>query len=90
MEFLLREEPGFGNPRSDSLLNPDDILGTPRFQNRMLGSVDLKLPIVQGSGVNPVAELVVAQRQADQRCRLGTEGRLSRVQMRSGEAHVPG
>lgn len=60
VEFLLREEPNFSNPRSDSLLNPDDILGTPRFQNRMLGSVDLKLPIVQGSGVNPVAELVVA------------------------------
>jgi|GEM_PF-1502512 len=59
-EFLLREEPGYGNPRSDSLLNPDDILGTPRFQNRVLGSIDAKLPIVQGSGVNPVAELVVA------------------------------
>lgn len=60
VEFLLREEPGFGNPRSDSLLNPDDIIGAPRFQNRMLGSVDVKLPIVQGSGVNPVAELVLA------------------------------
>lgn len=60
IEFLLREEPGYGNPRGDSMLNPDDILGTPRFQNRVLGSVNAKLPIVQGSGVNPIAELVIA------------------------------
>lgn len=59
-QFLLREEPGFSAKRTDSLLNPDDILGMPRFQNRFLGSVDLKLPLIGGSGVNPVTELVVA------------------------------
>lgn len=59
-DFWLREEPGLSLSRKDSLLNPDDILGMPRLQNRVLASVDAKLPLVGGSGVNPIAELVVA------------------------------
>lgn len=59
-QFQLREEPGFNAKRTESLLNPDDILGMPRFQNRFLGSIDLKLPLIGGSGVNPITELVVA------------------------------
>ncbi|MFO1525450.1 MAG: hypothetical protein U1F16_05690 [Turneriella sp.] len=58
--FLLREEPGIGLKRSDSLLNPDDILGFPRLQNRVLASVDAKIPLIKGGGVNPIGELVIA------------------------------
>ncbi|MBV6493077.1 MAG: hypothetical protein LDLANPLL_01092 [Turneriella sp.] len=59
-QILLREEPGYAVARKDSLLNPDDFLGLPRVQNRVLASVDLKLPIIGGGGINPVLELVVA------------------------------
>ncbi|MFO1478886.1 MAG: hypothetical protein U1F40_01660 [Turneriella sp.] len=59
-DFLLREEPGISVSRKDSLLNPDDILGMPRLQNRVLASFDAKIPIVGGNNVNPIAELVVA------------------------------
>jgi hypothetical protein len=58
-DLLLREEPGI-SLRQNSLLNPDDILGMPRLQNRFLASFDAKLPIVGGNNVNPIAELVIA------------------------------
>lgn len=59
-DFLIREEPGYGLNRKDSLLNPGDILGMPRFQNRLLVNADAKIPLISGRGVNPIAELVVA------------------------------
>lgn len=59
-DFWLREEPGFSLRRKDSLLNPDDFLGLPRLQNRVLASVDAKIPIIGGVGINPIAELVIA------------------------------
>ncbi len=59
-DFLLREEPGISVSRKDSLLNPDDFLGMPRLQNRVLISFDAKIPIVGGNNVNPIAELIVA------------------------------
>lgn len=58
-DILLREEPGFSLSRSDSLLNPGDILGMPRLQNRFLATIDAKIPLVGGPNVNPIAELVV-------------------------------
>lgn len=58
-DFLLREEPGYALSRSNSLLNPDDILGMPRFQNRFLASFDAKVPLIGGNNVNPITELVV-------------------------------
>lgn len=59
-DFWLREEPNYAQSRKDSLLNPDDILGMPRWQNRVLASADAKVPLIGGSGINPVLELVFA------------------------------
>lgn len=58
--ILLREEPGLTLRRSDSLLNPDDILGMPRAQNRFMASIDGRIPVIRGTGVNPTTEFVFA------------------------------
>ncbi|HRP68371.1 MAG TPA: hypothetical protein PLY93_02445 [Turneriella sp.] len=59
-QVSLREEPGYAMPRKSALLNPGDVLGLPRIQNRVLASLDAKVPIVGGSGINPILEFVIA------------------------------
>lgn len=58
-QILLREEPGYLLDRQNSLLNPNDILGMPRLQNRFLVNFDTTVPIVDGKGINPLAEFVI-------------------------------